>query len=338
MTDNLILPFTNLSNQESYTKADDEAVERVSDWINTRIELAQGAWSRPSIRNNKTTFTSPFLLADEIVAILTHRMFTFQSKKNLSQVLPNLKQNLVRQIDKGAPIKIFLLYNGGYRASSFPNQLSLIFEPDQTEMMLLYQISKLYEKINAIYFPGIHFVIVVNNGVAHWVNEIRLEATENYAYQLRSMIAYLGASTKIQVLLQSELAGFEPNQYFDSELRSSILTEKEHAIVERFLGHRCSKEEATYRVGLYELAESAWSKVITSIATESDALILRQVAHSDMLAFRAFPGGAIRIQNGSFGFQYLNNTLKPKLITSENVKRLGVKWVPYSLPWSLKSK
>ncbi|MHA8051654.1 L-tyrosine/L-tryptophan isonitrile synthase family protein [Aquirufa sp. ROCK-SH2] len=338
MKDNLILPLTNNSNQESYRKADDEAVEWVSDWINTRIELAQRVWSRPSLLNNKTTFTSPFLLADEIVTILTHRMFTFQSKKNLIQVLPILKQNLVRQIVKGVPIKIFLLYNGGYRASSFPNQLSLIFEPDQTEMMLLYQISKLYEKIKSIYSPGIHFVIVVNNGVAHWVNEIPLEATENYAYQLRNMIDFLRASSQIQVLLQSELEGFEPHQCFDSELRSLILTEKEHGIVERFLGHRCSKEEAIYRAGLYQLAESAWSQLITSIATESDAIMLRQVAHSDMLSFRAFPGGAIRIQNGSFGFQYLNNTLKPKLITSENVKQMGVKWAPYSLPWILKSK
>lgn len=338
MTEQLILPLSPHSNHHGYSKADEECAASISDWINNRIVSIREVWSQfPS--TNKIFFSpNPSDIADEIVKILTLRVFNFQSKKKSSSLLPKVRQNLVQQISKGTPIKFFLLFNGGYRASSFTDKLSLIFEPDQTELMLLYQISLLNKKICSLYNPGIDFTIVVNNGVAHWVNNIPLDATENYVKKLRGIIDSIGAASSIHLLVQSELDGYDPKFSFEPFKPDSLVSEKEHKIVERFLGRNCSQEEAKSKSALYTLAEEKWGEEISSIAAEKDALMLRQVAHPDMLPFRPFPGGAIRIQNGSFGFQYINNKLTPKLITSENVKNYGVKWVPYSFSWTINNQ
>jgi hypothetical protein len=338
MTVQLILPLSQQSSHDGYSKADEECTALVSEWIEARTKLVREVWSQSPSTTKTYISSSPSALADEVIEILSHRVFNFQSKINLIPLLPRVRQNLVRQLSKGTPIKIFLLYNGGYRASSFLDKLSLIFEPDQTELMLLYQIALLNKKICSIYDPGIDFIIVVNNGVAHWVNDIPLVATENYANQLRTIIESLGAAGSIRVLVQSELVGYDSRFSFEPFQPQTFLSEKDHKIVERFLGRGCSQEEAKYRSALYPLCEAKWGEEISSMASAKDILIMRQVAHPDMLSFRPFPGGAIRIQNGSFGFQYLNNKLTPKLITSESVKQYGMKWVPYSFPWSIDYK
>lgn len=149
------------------------------------------------------------------------------------------------------------------------------------------------------------------------------------------MIQLFGAENKVRVLLQSELVGFHPKISFEAVHMQAQLLEKEHKIVERFLGRTCSLEEAKYRSGLYQLAEAKWDEDLSPMVTANGALLMRQVAHKDMLSFRPFPGGAIRIQNGSFGFQYQNKGLKPKLITSQNTVEQAIKQVYYDIQWPL---
>jgi hypothetical protein len=48
------------------------------------------------------------------------------------------------------------------------------------------------------------------------------------------------------------------------------------------------------------------------------------VAHPHSLSFRPFPGGAIRSQNGSVGFEEQGETQVPKLITSENFNHFQI--------------
>lgn len=338
MTDELILPLPPHFDHEGYFKADEEYVSLVTEWINTRTELVREAWSQTHTTDKKHSSISHDSLANEIISILTHRVFNFQSKRNLSNLLPIVRKNLVEQLGQDRPIKFFLLYNGGYRASSFPDKLSLIFEPDQTELMLLYQIALLNRKISAIYEPGIEFIIVINNGVAHWVNDIPLTATENYANQLRGIIDILGAANIVSVIVQSEMVDYNPSFSFEPFQPQPLLSEKEHRIVERFLGRCCNKDEAKYRSALYKLAEAKWEEDLSPITTAKDALMLRQIAHPDMLSFRPFPGGAIRAQNGSFGFYYRNNILKPTLVTSQSVKDHGIKCVPYNFPFCVNNK
>jgi len=333
MTNQLILPISPHSRCDGFPRADIECSALVNSWLHNRIELIREIWSQSAKAPNYTLISNPAALAREVVDILAHRTFNYQSKIKLGHLIHRVRHQLIKQIDRGGPIRFFLLYNGGYRASSLPNKLSIIFEPDQSELMLLYQIALLHSKVSAVYDPGIEFTIVLNNGVAHWVNDIPLDATEHYANQLREMIEQLGAEIRVRVLLQSELIEYNRSFSFEPFLAQVLLSEKEHGIVERFLGHSCSAEEATRRSALYTLAESTWGEEVTSMAKANNALLLRQVAHPEMLSFRPFPGGAIRSQNGSLGFQYHDNTLKTKLITSHSVKKHGVMWVHYDLPW-----
>lgn len=333
MKENLILPLASSQSQEDDYKTDVELSLKVSEWLNTRAEFMHEVWSQTSSKQETDFSNDSTEIAEQLVKILTHRVFNYQSKSNLSKIISEVRQNLERQINNGKTIKFFLLYNGGYRASSDLNQLDLIFEPDQTELLLLYQIALLSDKIRALYAHGIEFFIVINNGVAKWVNDIPIIHTENYANQLREMIAFFGAEKNIKVLLQSELVCLEQDFPLESFPSETLLSEEDHLIVERFLGRKCSKDEAEYRIGLYKLAEEKWAEELTSIVASKDGIIMRQVAHPDMLSFRPFPGGAIRTQNGTVGFHHDKNVLIPKLITSKSTINFDVKRISCHFPW-----
>jgi hypothetical protein len=333
MKECIVLPISSGLKEQLVTNDNEELEELVSQWITERSDLIAEIWTKSY--NQEYLDVSPSIneIADKIIRILTHRIFNFQSKINLTEIIPKVHDNLIKQIALGSSINFFLLYNGGYRASPLINQLSLNFEPDQTELMLLYQISILYKQIHAIYPPGIEFYIVVNNGVAKWVNDIPISNTENYANQLRKMIAFFGAENNVHVLLQSELVGFNEEFSFEIIESESLFTDDEHNIVERFLGRKCSFEEAKYRSSIYKLAESKWASDLAPLIAAKVGITMRQIAHPDMLSFRPFPGGAIRIQNGTFGFQFQNSILRPKLITSKITKEHNVQIVSYYFPW-----
>ena len=330
MTETLILPLACDAGQDVHCKADEELTSLVHTWINSRLDFTRNVWLQSPIIEETNYLHGPSDMVDKIVKILTHRVFNYQSKRNLGQIILSVKQNLLRQINSNTAIRFYLLYNGGYRASPMPDHLKLIFEPDQTELMLVYQIALLRKEISTVYKHGIEFVIVINNGVAKWVNDISILDTEGYTLKLRKMINSLGAESCVKVLLQSELVGFNPSFSFEPIQQKSLLSDNEFQIVERFLGRRCSREEAGYFSILYTLAESKWSDDLFQITTASDGLMLRQVAHPDMLSFRPFPGGAIRIQNGTFGFQYHKDCLRPKLITSKSMEKQDYKWANYN--------
>ena len=307
--------------------------ERVNTWIGERVERARLIWASPDETCQPSVETAAS--ADRITAILTQRIFSFQPRGRLTSQLPQVRENLVLQLQRGGPLNLFLLYNGGYRASPLRNGLSLIFKPDQTELMLLYQVALLYERVRVVHSPGIQFCIVVNNGVGLWVNDVPLNATSVYVSQMRKMIDWLGATGRVQVLVQSELPGFTVRPVLNSVRSPPSLSDKEHRLIERFLGRSCSLEEAQYRNALYTLAEAQWAQDLSPLVATHNALVLRQVAHPGMLSFRPFPGGAIRIQNGSLGFEYRSGALSPKLITSETARQQGIRWVSWIAPWSM---
>lgn len=325
-----IIPLAYDTNDTITSNLQAEHVLLVTDWMNTKLNFIKKSWQKSTL---KSTENNSFeATAAAISKILAHKTFNFQSKNKLTEILVSVEQNLKKQISAESPVKFFLLYNGGYRASSSKNEPFLIFEPDQTELMLLYQIAVLSTKIAAIYPKGIEFTIVINNGVAKWVNNIAIVDTENYANKLREIIRFFGAENSIKVLVQSELANFNPNFTFELKEEQFVVSEEDYLMVERFLGRSCSMEEAEHRAALYKLAELKWAEDLLPIVTNENALLLRQVAHPDMLSFRPFPGGAIRSQNGTFGFQYQNNTLQPKLITSKSLLHNDVKLIAYTIP------
>lgn len=321
MSNRIILPqSTQRMDQISYPEASSESQARLSAWLRSKANYMRSIWMQPPAAIGAGCLAS----ADALIQVLLHHNFNHQSKGRLAHLLPALRSHLEPQIWSGCRIPLFLLYNGGYRASPFPASLEPIFEPDQTEFMLLLQITRLQEKMSAVYAPGIEFVIVINNGVARWVNDIATDITQAYVVQLREMIQSLGASAAVSVLLQSELNSFTDALSWTPRPLLQVLSDKEHRIVERFLGRPCSAQEAQHRSALYVHAEATWAQLLQPIATLKGAAVLRQVAHPHMLSFRPFPGGAIRSQNGSVGFEETNETQVPKLITSENFKRFNI--------------
>lgn len=332
MSGNLILPVPHIEDDLNYTHANQALSETFNSWINSKILSIRKVWTQNQSLISQEYIYPTVGLADEILHILTHRMFNYQSKRKLTRIIAKVKPHLERQVANSLPIRFFFLYNGGYRASPFPEKKSLIYEPDQTELMLLFQISLLKQKVETIYPIGIEFFIVINNGVALWTNEIPLSDTERYANKMREMIKLLGAESQVHVLVQSELASFDPNHSFIPRYPFTKISEQEHLNVERFLGRTCSYEEASFRFTTYLQAESKWTEDLSSLVATEDALIMRQVAHPDMLSFRPFPGGAIRVQNGSLGFEYHNNKLIPKLITSKTLQIHKLERILYNFP------
>jgi len=329
----LPLPPSDLKQGGAHAKADIATQERLVQWLDATVNSIRAACVEPvRVDLPDRTARDSESLSEELTAIFLHKSFNHQSRGRLSAVLPGFRQGLQSQIDAMRPLTLYFLYNGGYRASPFPQDPTPIFYPDQTELMLLRQISLLQARVTQKYAPGIDFVIVLNNGVAAYVNDISLEETSRYAKELRNIIESLGASRFIRVLLQSEVADFSSSQSKPGYRTLPKISQKEHSIVERFLGRPCSEQEASYRAWLYQIAETEWAKDLVPLVTRDHALLLRQVASSGMLSFRAFPGGAIRAQNGSLGFQEVDQTWVPKLISAETYSHYKIQTINWSLP------
>jgi len=305
--------------------------EKVATWFGDCQNLIRSIWHTKRTNANSQQADHAQQLAQRIAVLLTQHKFNFQSRGKVRHLLGDLEKNLQHQIKRHAPIRFFLLYNGGYRASPAPQENCLIFEPDQTELMLLYQIARLDEEIRHIYPGGIEFSVVINNGVAWWVNGIGLQTTQAYANDLRQMITSHGGSSTVRVILQSELPDFDPDFCWTGKPTCPPLAEKDHLLVERFLGRACSLEESACRAAMYTAAEQRWGQTLQALAQQCGAVVLRQVSHPDMLSFRPFPGGAIRVQNGSLGFEVTEDAWRLKLITAETVRQHHIEYVPYQL-------
>lgn len=336
MNDKQILLINPNIEKCNYALADELSAFSVNSYLNKIVERVQLIYENFKEKENINIIKfQNHVLAEKIIEILIKREFNFQSRQKIIALIPNIRRSLIHQLGKGGALEMYFLYNGGYRASPLASGKRLIFEPDQTELMLLYQVALLQEKVHTIYRPGIKFYIVVNNGVAHWVNDTPLAATEMYARRLRQIIDWLGASEAVGVLLQSELTGFTARPELGKVDVPVEFSDKDQRIVERFLGRSCGLEEAKYRHGLYALAEAQWARDLSQEIDVENGLLLRQVAHPSTMSFRPFPGGAIRTQNGSLGFQFKRGGLSPKLITSDTVQGQDIQCVQWTKPWSV---
>jgi hypothetical protein len=327
-----LVPLPRGASLPGYAPAEEGLAVKAEAWVRAKGAGVLGVWKDSKEGGavdgvDATKFTHEFELLDSLLRVLTHRRFNFQSQKNIHpDLIPQARERLQMQLQEGKPLAFYLLFNGGYRSWPFSEEPALTFTPDATEWMLLHQISMFQKQIKALYPPGIQFTIVVNNGVAHWVNEISIAKTAKYAEQLRDMIKTWGAEAGIRVLLQSERPSFNPLFQEFGTIPERELWPKEHELVERFLGRRCSKEEALYRATRYVRAEEYWGEEIATLAQAENAVMLRQVAHPETLSFRPFPGAAIRTQNGSFGWWLNGNQFTPKLITPENKGQFKIQW------------
>lgn len=326
------LPLTAQLKYQATVLADAQTTTQIKDWLWGRYEHAKTVFAGlPSAAKTAHGAASSEQI-DAVLNILTHRRFNHQSRSRLGSLMGLYRQKLAGHMAQGVQIPCFILYNGGYRASPLAQQ-PLIFEPDQTELLLLYQIARLTEDICKIYPPGVHFFIVINNGVAYWVNDIALKSTQAYAQGLNDMIDVIGARERVSVLLQSAMTTFDAQPCLPNVAPGPALSDKDHRLVERFLGRTCSALEARQRHALYSMAEALWAQVLEPLVRVQSGLLFRQVASPHMLSFRPYPGGATRIQNGSIGFAFQDKHPTPQLITTETTEHHAIRCVPWTAPW-----
>ena len=329
----LYLPVTAYKTDDVNRDVNNEVCRAFDIWFSNKMQQLQSAFTQQGAEEGIPNHSDVDLLTNALVDILVHRTFNYQSKKNCLHLLPGIRQTMASSVALDRPIPFLYLYNGGYRASPFPNDSSLIFNPDFTELMLLYQLALLHQKIRAVYSPGMEFTIVINNGVAQYVNEVPLVATQHYVQQLRAMINRVGAEKNVRVLVQSELPMVVQHNSPVVSALPAVLSDKAHANIERFMGRTVTREESALRALRYTQAESDWFQEISDIAHTTQTILLRQTSDPQMLSFRPFPGGAIRSQNGSLGFEYINQSIRLKLITSENAMRRKIERMPLVFPW-----
>lgn len=329
----LYLPLAQQPRHGTPTLADAPTAQLIQDGLRVRFELAQTVFQSLSSSEAKAAKPATADQIDEVLITLTHRRFNHQTRSRLGPLMALYRQKLAVHMTQGRPIPCFYLYNGGYRASPWAQQ-PFIFEPDATELLLLVQIARLAQAMEPIYPPGFRFLIVINNGVAHWVNGIAVTSTEAYAQGLNNMIEAIGAGERVSVVLQSALSTFDSQAALPAVTPSPVLSEKDHRLVERFLGRACSEREARHRHALYALAEAHWAQVLAPLVQAHDGLLFKQVASPQMLSFRPFHGGAIRTQNGSIGFALQDQHITPQLITTQTTRHHTILGVPWTAPWA----
>lgn len=240
---------------------------------------------------------------EKVLKILLGHEFNYQSKGRTKHLQADLLKVLGRAIASGKKIPIYFLFHGGYRAAVGGEPLAHVFAPDITELMLIYQVARLEQRIRAVYPPGVSFSIVVNNGVAAFTNGIAYASTNDYVQRLRQLISRLGAQESVWVLNQSELGSFEDQMRGIDIVPKSEINPVDHDVVQRFLGRTCTVEEACLKIATYEKAEMVWGTQVRAIVAADGGIFCRQVAHPACLSFRPFPGGAIRVQNGTLAFR-----------------------------------
>ena len=271
--------------------------------------------------------------AEAIVSILLHKDFNHQSRGRVAHLLPEVRRRIAAHVGRGSPVQLVMSYNGGYHATIHPGlSLPLGFEVSTAELMFLYLVARLRQRIREVYAPGVRFHIVLNNGVAHFVNDIPIGRTEGYARQLEAMIAELGGAADVHVLVQSRLGDFADRMRGRDLPVADTIDPVTHRNIERFLGRRCSEAEARLRLGRYAPAEAAWWQELRPIVDAADGLRLLQVASADFLSFRPFPGGATRSQTGQLGFRLQQGRPVPALITTRSFETADVRAVPVRWP------
>lgn len=264
-----------------------------------------------------------------ILGVLLRREFNYQSRCRVGHLLPQIANTIGPLVEANKPIQFFLSYNGGYHATTRPDYATpLGFGAAATELLLLYQIALLKRRLAAVYPPGMMFHIVLNNGVANYVNEIPIALTEAYGAQLQDMIVRLGGQDTVRVMLQSELGDFRERMRDAPIDVPDSLDPAAHKNIERFLGRPCTIGEACLRLARYAPAETQWWRQLREIIQAAHGIRLLQVASDAFLSFRPFPGGATRSQTGQIGFRIGNGRIVPVLITTTVMQSAEVQAAP----------
>ncbi|NKE46545.1 hypothetical protein HB662_17320 [Roseomonas frigidaquae] len=309
-----------------------EAGARIAAYLADCTDFARAAFAEAPVAATGGT-SDP---VEAILGVLLGHEFNHQSKGRLAHLRPGLRQRLAAHVARAAPIPFFMSYNGGYHATTRPDfSRPLGFEAGIAELLFLHMIARLKRRLGAVYPPGMVYHIVLNNGVAQWVNDIPTARTEAYARALEAMAAALGAAGQVRLLVQSHLGDFAARMREVPAPPAAAVDAATHHNIERFLGRPCSAAEAGLRLARYAPAEAAWWQELRGLVDAAGGIRLLQVASQDFLSFRPFPGAATRAQTGQVGFRLQGGRPVPVLITTASFARAAVVPVPVRWPAGL---
>ena len=267
------------------------------------------------IFSNKNNFQ---VSAEDIYSILISKEFNYQSKNKILHLKDFSIHIIEKNIELKKPIPLFYSVGGGYKATINKECLSdLNFSLGLGELLIIYQICKLEEKIKKIYEPGIIFNIIIDNGVANFVNGIPIDKTQRYAESYEKLIKILGKSDSIRLIVQTRDMNWENESNNIQIGKAREITDDEYCNILRFIGHECSREEAVVYQARYSAAMDFSAKLIKKHI--GDEIWMLQYSNGKSLTFRSFPGGAARIQAGDIALKIENEKVRPFLLSIKNI-------------------
>jgi hypothetical protein len=259
-------------------------------------------------------------LALEIFDLVTSREFCHLSRTRTAPYRDETLVLLRRRIESGGPFRFFYDIGPGYHATTRPGETGLRFDVGLSELLILFQIASLSSRISELYPPAAHFWLVIDNLCGLRTNDIPVERTAAYVDQLRELIRESDLDDRVELIVESE--EFELEEYdrllADQEPQPLTTPSAEaHENVERFLGRRCSIDEAAERIERYRRATHVTDYLLTRLVS---GVHMTQRATVATIGFRPFPGGDSRAQCGEVALaRNSKGKLRPLLLTSRNV-------------------
>jgi len=294
----------------------DTVRERVALFIEQTIANTQAPTSE-----TPRTEASPESTASAIFDILTGRRFSSLGRKRTAPFWEPVTERLATNIRPGEPVHFYYDVGPGYHASLRPGIDELTFTVGLSELLILSQIASFRRRVSEVYAGGVRFNLVIDNLCGLATNGVAVDDTTAYCADLRSLISATGMSDTVGLTVESE--AFSPPGY---ELSEEEVTRdatrfdpspKDVENVERFLGRRCSVEEAAERMARYELATATTERLLAGVVK---GVRMTQRATSGTLGFRPFSGGDSRTQCGQVVLTTgSSQKIRPVLLTSQNV-------------------
>jgi hypothetical protein len=260
-------------------------------------------------------------LAEELFRVLTARRFCYLGRRRTRPYRDQVVRTFDGSIQRGEPVSLFYDIGPGYHAALRPGEQDLSFDVGFSEVLLLSQVASFSNRVAALYPPGAHFWLVIDNLCGLWTNGIPLERTEGYCARLRSLIRAVGLEARVELLVESEQFGLGEYDRLFSALEpcppASTPSDGDVENVERFLGRRCDAAEAAERIDRYRRATIVTETLLPRLVR---GVRMTQRASATTLGFRPFPGGDARTQCGEVAIsRNSKGRLHPVLLTSKNV-------------------
>lgn len=254
---------------------------------------------------------------EDIYSILISKEFNYQSKKNILHLKESSLHTIEENMKLQKPIPLYYSVGGGYKATIQNECLSALnFTLGLGELLIIYQVCRLEEKIRTMYKPGIKFYIIIDNGVANYVNSIPVDKTLFYVKLYEELIQKLGKSDVIQLIVQTRDMNWSVESKKIQIGTLSEISDIEYSNIQRFTGHECSREDAILSQARYNATMEFSGKLIRSYI--GNEIWMLQYSNGKSLTFRPFPGGASRIQAGDIALKMEKEKVRPFLLSTKN--------------------